>query len=61
MAHEIAASLARDLDWLQIPDCTCPFEWKGLGVLYGVSFGKGWVRMSTDPACPHHAEEKHRA
>lgn len=24
-------------------DCTCEYAWKGLGVLYGVSMGKGWV------------------
>jgi hypothetical protein len=38
------------------PDCSCPFEWKGLGILYGISMGKGWVRMSDDPKCPHHGE-----
>lgn len=42
--------------YLGTSDCTCPTEWKGLGVLYGVSMGKGWVRMSTDPACLHHGE-----
>jgi len=48
------ASLRRDLEWLHTPDCSCPYEWKGLGILYGVSMGKGWVRMSTDPNCRHH-------
>jgi hypothetical protein len=47
-------SLARWLDFLKTPDCSCPYEWRGIGILYGVSFGKGWVRMSTDPACQHH-------
>jgi hypothetical protein len=48
----------RWLAFLGTPDCPCPTEWKSLGVLYGVSFGKGWVRMSTDPRCPHHAEAR---
>jgi hypothetical protein len=21
---------------------------------YGVSYGKGWVRLTTEPGCPHH-------
>jgi hypothetical protein len=41
-----------------ISDCSCPYEWRGLGVLYGVSFGKGWVRMKDDSRCPHHGEKK---
>jgi len=35
-------------------DCPCEYEWKSLGVLYGISMGKGWVRISTDPTCLHH-------
>lgn len=46
--------------FLDITGCTCPTEWKGLGRLYGVSMGKGWVRMSTDPNCPHHVEAENR-
>lgn len=34
--------------------CTCEHAWKSLGRLYGVSMGKGWVRLTTDPDCPHH-------
>lgn len=34
--------------------CTCDYAYKGLGRLYGVSMGKGWVRMTTEPGCPHH-------
>ncbi len=48
-------SLQRELAWLGTLDCTCDHEYKGLGILYGVSMGKGWVRTSTDPACRHHA------
>jgi hypothetical protein len=36
------------------PGCTCPYQWKGLGRLYGISMGEGWVRMRDDPACPVH-------
>lgn len=34
--------------------CTCDYAFKGLGRLYGVSMGKGWVRLTTEPDCPHH-------
>jgi hypothetical protein len=34
--------------------CTCPMAYKGLGILYGVSFGEGWVRLHDDPRCPIH-------
>jgi hypothetical protein len=37
--------------------CTCDYAWKALGTLYGVSFGNGWVRMTTGPDCPHHAPD----
>jgi len=47
-------SLTRWLTWLEIADCPCPYDWQSLGTLYRVSMGKGWVRMSTDPKCPHH-------
>ena len=49
-----ASPLARWLAWLGTGDCLCPHEWKSLGHLYGVSMGKGWVRMDTHPDCPHH-------
>ena len=42
------------LDYLCIQNCTCEWAWRGLGVLYGQSFGQGWVRVDTKPACPHH-------
>jgi hypothetical protein len=51
------ADLAGWLAWLDTEDCTCPYEWRSLGKLYGVSMGKGWVRMSTDAACRHHPGE----
>lgn len=37
-----------------IEGCTCPVGWRSLGILYGVSFGKGWVRLDDAPDCPHH-------
>lgn len=49
-----ARSLAVLMEWLGIVGCTCPYEWRGIGVLYGVSFGKGWVRMRTTEGCPDH-------
>lgn len=36
--------------------CRCEYAWKGLGTLYGVSMGKGWVRMTDAPNCPEHGE-----
>lgn len=50
-------ALTRWLVWLGMPECTCPTEWRALGVLHGVSMGKGWIRMSTDPRCPHHGDK----
>lgn len=47
-------SLTRWLTWLNIADCPCPYDWRSLGTLYRVSMGNGWVRLSADPACPHH-------
>ncbi len=50
-------SLVRSLAWLKTEDCPCPYKWKGLGILYGVSMGKGWVRMGDDPGCRHHGDD----
>jgi hypothetical protein len=50
----MSGDLASWLAFLGGQDCTCPYEWKGLGNLYGVSMGKGWVRMTTAPDCPEH-------
>jgi hypothetical protein len=47
--------LAKWLTFLGTTDCPCPYEWRSIGILYGVSFGKGWIRMGTDPKCRHHA------
>ena len=55
------ASLDRELAAHGIPDCTCRHEYKGLGVLYRVSMGKGWVRMNDDPNCPHHGRRAARS
>jgi len=43
---------------LDTRDCTCHYEIQSLGRLYGIGMGKGWVRLSTDPSCPHHANWK---
>lgn len=40
------------------PGCTCPHEWQSLGRLYGISMGSSWVRLDTDPDCPHHARRQ---
>jgi hypothetical protein len=37
--------------------CTCEYAWKAYGRLYGISMGDGWVRMTTEPGCPHHAPD----
>jgi hypothetical protein len=34
--------------------CTCEYAYKSLGRLYGVGMGSGWVRLTTEPGCPHH-------
>jgi hypothetical protein len=34
--------------------CPCEYAYKNLGREYGVSYGKGWVRLTTEPGCPHH-------
>lgn len=51
-------SLAASLAWLKTPDCPCPHDWKSYGTLDRISMGMGWVRMRTDPACPHHGESR---
>lgn len=38
--------------------CRCDFAYKGLGRLHGVDMGKGWVRITTHPDCPHHKPRK---
>lgn len=35
--------------------CTCPLDYRGLGILYGISLGQGWVRLDDAPDCPVHA------
>jgi hypothetical protein len=49
------------IDWLARSDplilqCVCPHAYRGGGVLYGVSEGPHWVRVSTDPACRDHGD-----
>jgi hypothetical protein len=68
---DMGASLQRHLDWLYGPrgvypgnvPCRCDHGYRGLGMLYGTSMGKGWVRTTTHPDCPHHgtrAEKERR-
>jgi len=47
-------TLDRHLAEVHLKDCTCPHEWKGLGILYGISLGSGWVRLDDTTDCPHH-------
>ena len=50
----MTAEFEQWLAYLSTQDCPCPYEYKNLGKLYGISMGKGWVRTGTDPHCPHH-------
>ena len=50
-------SLREWLHFLGQEDCTCESAWRGIGRLYGQGMGKGWVRMTTDPSCPHHGKD----
>lgn len=52
-------ALRRYLASPKLSACTCPYEWKSYGRLYGISMGKGWVRMDTHPACPAHRPPTH--
>lgn len=36
-------------------DCKCDYAVRSLGRVDGINMGKGWVRMTTHPACPEHA------
>jgi hypothetical protein len=55
-------SMERHLDWLYGPNgcypgntpCKCDHAYQGLGRLHGIDMGKGWVRTTTHPECPHH-------
>jgi hypothetical protein len=35
-------------------ECTCPRDERSLGSLYGISMGRGRVRLSTTAGCPEH-------
>jgi hypothetical protein len=48
------ATLECHLAEVHLEACTCPHKWKGLGVLYGISMGDGWVRMTDAEDCPVH-------
>ena len=66
--------LQRHMQWLYVESgaydssrgmCRCEHAYKGLGRWPdGVMGGKGWVRTSTHPDCPHHgtvAERERKA
>ena len=48
-------------DWLRFlgtEDCPCEYGWREcIGILYGQNQGPGWVRITTDPDCPHHGKD----
>jgi hypothetical protein len=50
----VTDDLAAWLNRIGLTGCRCRYAWKGLGVLYGVSLGNGWVRLDDGPACPLH-------
>lgn len=48
-------SLDRWMTYLETLTCKCDYSYIGLGRLHGMDMGKGWVRITTHPACPHHS------
>lgn len=34
--------------------CKCEHASVGMGRIQGIDMGKGWVRTTTNPHCPHH-------
>jgi hypothetical protein len=46
------------VEWYKLQGCTCTYTWKSYGRLYGISMGKGWVRMNDDDACPLHTRKR---
>lgn len=57
--HESAPASQISVAKVQLhdPNCICPRAIRSLGRLYGISMGKGWVRLDTDPKCPVHGKE----
>lgn len=53
--------LGEHLELLKLTACTCPYEWKSLGVLHGTHWGDGWGRALTVRDCPEHGEEAEKA
>ncbi len=43
---------------LQKEGCTCTYEFKSGGRLYGVPFMKTWIRMNDADDCPLHGKER---
>lgn len=54
MANPDVESLRQRLAWLDTETCPCKHARKPIGLLYGISMGDGWVRLTTEPDCPHH-------
>jgi hypothetical protein len=46
------------VEWYKLHGCTCTYAWKSYGRLYGISMGKGWVRMNDDDVCPLHTRKR---
>ena len=42
------------------PGCTCEYGVRPLGRLHGINMGKGLVRLTDAPDCPHHARPARR-
>jgi hypothetical protein len=65
VSDPVEESLRRHMAWLYGPGgvypgnvpCKCDHAYKSLGKLYGVTAGKGWVRTTTHPHCPHHGDK----
>jgi hypothetical protein len=55
-----AEELARRLGWLGVEQCRCVWKWVSLGRLYGVSMGKSWARVRTNPGCRWHRDERRK-
>lgn len=74
LTAEQKQSLERHLHWLYGPGgvysqgpgatfgkCRCDHGWRSLGRANGINMGKGWVRLTTHPDCPHHGTKAEKA
>lgn len=51
--EDAAAAVAK-----RYPGCSCTYEWRPLGKLYGISMGHSWVRLNDEPDCPWHGKDQ---